>query len=204
MNILKKYTIKATPVKIQSDSAKLQKPINLIKYDLDRLNQIILERGISENLPLSTIRSSNHIHSITEFAKMGFDYGRNSNIKTDEFIQKLDNVKISKNLLQQVGNDYFLYSIEPFRGAECAFQIDAGKNNQRSLLVFMLSGHQRRRRPMIFHLVQNFGGTLSDNRECVKSAIEKAMLYDIEIVGLVTDNLPVQIQAFSQDSYDCF
>lgn len=57
---------------------------------------------------------------------------------------------------------------------------------------------------MIFHLVQNFAGTLSDYRECVKSAIEKAMLYDIEIMGLVTDNLPIQIQAFSQDSDDCF
>ena len=202
--IVKNILSKQTADKIQSDFTKLPKPLKLIKYDLDRLDQIILERGIAENLPLSTIRSPNHIHFIIEFAKMGFKFGRNSELKEDEFIQKLDKVTISKNLLQQVGNDYFLYSIEPFRGAECSFQIDAGKNNQRSLLVFMLSGHQRRKRPMIFHIIQNFGGTLIDYRDCVKKAIEKAMQYNIEIVGIVTDNLPVQVQAFSQDSEDCF
>lgn len=83
---------------------------------------------------------------------MGFKFGRNSELKKK--------MNLFKNLLQQIGNDYFLYSIEPFRGAECSFQIDTGKNNQISLSVFMLSGHQRRKRPIIFHTIQKFGALL--------------------------------------------
>ena len=87
----------------------MPKPINLIKYDLDNLNHIILEQGISEKYDFinNSIAKS---YSITEFAKMVFDYGLNSNIKTD--------ATILKNLLQQVRNDYFLYSIELFKVTE--------------------------------------------------------------------------------------
>lgn len=58
--------------------------------------------------------------------------------------------------------------------------------------------------PMIFDLVQNFGGDKKDYCDCLKSAVEKASQYDIEIVGLVTDNLPVQIKAYSQNSQQNF
>lgn len=148
--------------------------------------------------------SRNHIQFITEFAKMGFMFARNSSMKMDDFIKILDEVTIPKTLLQQVGNDYFLCSLEPFRGGFCSFQIDAGQINQKSILVFMLTSHQRRKRPMIFDLVQNFGGDKKDYCDCLKSAVEKASQYDIEIVGLVTDNLPVQIKAYSQNSQQNF
>lgn len=180
-------------------------PLNdLTKYDLTRLNQIILEHGISENIPLSKIRSSKHIQFNIEFAKFGFEYARKSSIPFDEFCYILDNVSISKDLLHQVGEDYFLCSIEPFKGGLASFQIDAGKNNQTSLLVFMLSSHERRKKPMIFHIVHNFTGTLYGYREHLKNAVEKAKNHNIEIVGLVTDNLPVQVQAFSHASPDSF
>ena len=97
---------------VKSDYSQLPKSIELKKYDLSRLNQIILERGITENLPLSTIMSRNHIQFITEFAKMGFMFARNSSMKMDDFVKILDEVTIPKTLLQQVGNDYFLCSLD--------------------------------------------------------------------------------------------
>lgn len=73
--------------------------MDLTKYDLTRLNQIILEHGISENIPLSKIRSNRHIQFNIEFAKFGFDYARKSIIPFDEFCYILDYASISKDLL---------------------------------------------------------------------------------------------------------
>ena len=172
----------------------------LQKYNLTRLNQVILENGISLNMPLSKIKSNPHINFITEIAKMGFELGRNTSISQDEFNQHFSDITISSSLLNQVGKDYFLYSLEPFKGSYASFQIDAGQINRNSILVFILWAHQRRKRPMIFELFQNFIGNLNNYRECVKTAIEKAKEYNITIVGLVSDNLPVQIKAISHNS----
>ena len=51
-------------------------------------------------------------------------------------------------------------SIEPFNGDLASFQIDAGKNSQASIIIFMLWSHKRRKKLMIFHIVDNFTGTL--------------------------------------------
>ena len=66
----------------------------------------------------------------------------------------------------------------------------------------MLSAKNRFSKSILFDLEQNFGGDLKSYQQIVKEKILKAKEYDITIVGLTTDNLPVQIQAVSHESKD--
>lgn len=174
--------------------------INLSDIDLNRLDQVILETGIFEHLPLETIKSKHHIQFISNLIKLGFELGRNTEITTNEFLKIVNGIHIPKKLLEDVGDDYYEALVSCFKGSYASLLIDAGEVNSVHFLTFVLSSKQRKVPSMLFHLTKNFGCTHNDYVETVKKVIEKARESQINIVGLVTDNLPVQISALSHES----
>ena len=189
------YTVVAQQTPVNSDLFP-----ELGSIDPNRLNQVILEQGIAENQPLATISSENHAQFISGFFKLGFKYGRDTNISTDEFMKLANGLKVSRNLLNRVGGDYFLASILPFKNGSACFQIDAGKICKKSILTFVLSAINRYPYPMVFDVIHDFDCTVKGYRNATRDMINKAKQNDINIVGLVTDNLPTQVSALSHMS----
>ncbi len=174
--------------------------LEINQIDLSALNQTVLEQGIYEHLPLKTIYSKSHSTFISGFLKLGFELGRNSDISTNEFLRMCNNIKVSRNLLEKVGFDYFEATVSIFKGGVASFQIDASKINENEILVFIICSKIRSSSTFLFDICQNFQGDLTSYMDVVREKILKARKNDIEIVGLTTDNLPVQIQALSQES----
>ena len=172
-----------------------EKAIDLKSVDLSSINQVILENGIYEHIPLNKISSKSHIGFLTSFMKLGFELGRSTDISVNDFLKLCNDIVIPRSLLEKVGNDYFQASISYFKGSMAAFEIDAGKINDVEILVFVLTAKHRYQFSMLFDLEFNFEGNLDAYQKVVYSKIMKAKENQINIVGLTTDNLPVQIQA---------
>lgn len=186
------------------ESGNRDQLIDLNCIDISKINQIILEKGVYENQPLAVITSPNHTQLYNECLKIGFQFGRNTSISKQDFLKLINNTYVPRSLLKSVGNDYFLASISPFKGAYCSFEIDAGKINQRSLLVFVLHSNQNGSLPILFDFIDNFDSSFFNYRYYVREMILKAFQNDIIICGIVTDNLPVQILAVSHESDKSF
>lgn len=176
--------------------------LNIDSIDLKNLNQIILENGVYEHLPISTISSKEHISFISGFMKLGFCLGRNTNILLNDFLKICNEIVIPRSMIQKVGNDYFEASISYFKGSMAAFEIDAGKINDKEILCFVLSAKNRYQYSLLFDLELDFEGNFDSYQKVVRSKIQKAKENNITIVGLTTDNLPVQISALSHDCID--
>ena len=134
--------------------------IDLNRIDLNKIGQVVLEQGIAENQPLSTISSKNHCQFIGGFLKVGFIIGRNTQISKNDFFKIANDIKIQRGLINQVGGDYFLASINAFKGVYASFQIDAGTICTKSILTFVISANQRYSFPMVFDIIDEFDGTL--------------------------------------------
>lgn len=178
--------------------------IDLHKVDLNRINQVILENGIYENQPQSILTSDSHTNVYGECIILGYELVRNTKITNQQLLQIVNNTRIPRSLLQNVGNDYFLASISPFQGHFSAFEIDAGKINQRSFLVFVLTSIQSCSMPILFDFEDNFDSSKKNYRNIVRKMILKASEHNIIITGIVTDNLPVQIMGVSHESISSF
>ena len=176
--------------------------LDLNAVDLTKLNQVILQNGIYERLPLSKISSKPHLSFIQGFFKLGFELGRNSNISVNDFLRICNGVKIPRNLLNSLGNDYFQASISYFKGSLASFEIDAGTINYRQILLFVLFAKNRYQNSILFDFEDEFKGDLISYQKVVRSKILKAKENNISIVGITSDNLPVQIQAVCHESPD--
>ena len=174
--------------------------IDLKKVDLSRLDQIILEKSVYDHVPLSKICNPNFSKFIGEFMKLGYEIKQSTNIDKNEFLKICNNLKISRTLLDEVGNDYFEASLSYFIGSDAAFQIDAGTVNKKKFLVFIISAKQRCPFSFLFDIDMNFDPTLNGYRKSVYDRIKKAKEKGINIIGIVSDNLPVQIKAISHES----
>lgn len=205
INIFPKYETekeKRETVNFNIKSKEENDVIDLKSVDLSSLNQVILENGIYEHLPINKISSTSHIDFLTSFMKLGFQLGRSTDISVNDFLKICNDIVIPRSLIQKVGNDYFQSSISYFKGSMAAFEIDAGKVNDIEILVFVLTAKNRYKFSILFDLEFNFEGNLDAYQKVVYSKIQKAKENQINIVGLTTDNLPVQIQALCQDSPD--
>lgn len=174
--------------------------IDLSLVPLDKLNQIILENGIFEHIPLYVIESEHHSKFIGQYMMLAYEIAKNTSISREDFLQIVNNLRVPHNLLNKVGKDYYNSSTSYFRGCEATFQIDAGTINSNRQLVFVLSCLQRGYRNMLYHVEKDFDGSLNSYRNTVRKVILKAKDSNISIVALVTDNLPVQIKALSHQS----
>ena len=132
--------------------------------------------------------------------KLGYEIKQSTNIDKNEFLKICNNLKISRTLLDEVGNDYFEASLSYFIGSDAAFQIDAGTVNKKKFLVFIISAKQRCPFSFLFDIDMNFDPTLNGYRKSVYDRIKKAKEKGINIIGIVSDNLPVQIKAISHES----
>ena len=178
--------------------------IDLNRIDLNKIGQVVLEQGIAENQPLSTISSKNHCQFISGFLKVGFILGRDTQISKNDFLKIANDIKIPRGLINQVGGDYFLASINAFKGGYACFQIDAGTICTKSILTFVISANQRYSFPMVFDIIDEFDGTLKAYKNAVCNEIDIAKKNEITITGIVTDNLPTQIMALSHLSSSSF
>lgn len=175
--------------------------IDLKQVDLTNLKQIILEKGIYDRVPFCKICSKKYSSIFGEFVKLGYEIATNTNINKNELLKIINNMKISRSLLDKVGHDYFNASISYFIGSNAAFQIDAGRVNKKKMLVFMLSAKQRTSSQYLFDIDMDFEPTLKGYKKSVMERINKAKSNNINIVGIVSDNLPVQIKAVSHESF---
>lgn len=155
---------------------------------------------VYEHLPMNTISSKSHLNFCAGFMKLGFELGRNTNISMNDFLEICNGLVIPRSLLQKVGHDYFEASISYFKGAMAAFEIDAGTINDKQILAFVLSAKNRYQYSMLFDFEFNFEGDFESYQKVVMEKIRKAKENEITIVGLTTDNYPVQIMALSHES----
>ena len=176
--------------------------LNLNEIDLARINQIILEHGVYENQPQSVITSKEHAKLFIEFLKLGFEMGRSGRYSSDQFITFTKTIHVPRNLLKNVGGDYFSAFIQQFQGKFASFLIDAGKINQHSMLVFVL--YRQHITPIIYDFIYDFDSSYENYREAAHDIILKAKKDNITITGIVTDNLPVQLMALSQENEASF
>lgn len=174
--------------------------IDISQIDLNKLNQIILEKSIYDHMPISKICDKKHLLFFIQLIKLGFEFGRNSNIDESIFMRTINNIKIPRGLLNMVGNDYFKASMSYFVGADASFQIDASKLNKRRILTYIISAKQRNCESFLFDLDQDFEPNLDGYKESVILRIKMAKNLNINIVGITTDNLAVQIKALSHNS----
>ena len=138
----------------------------------------------------------------SEFLKLGFEIGRTNKIDESTFLDMIKKVKIPRNLINRIGDNYHKATMNFFKHNLCSFQIDAGKINQRDFLVFVLSCIQISKTSVIFDYVDNFVCSVENYRVATLNMIQQAKSYQIRIVGIVTDNLPVQIKALSHESLE--
>ena len=160
--------------KIIENTENCENLMDLSKIDLTRINQVILENGIYENQPQSVLTSDNHSNIYGQCIILGYELGRNTKISNQQLLQIVNNSLIPRSLLKSVGNDYFLASINPFQEHPAAFEIDAGKINQRCLLVFVLSSKQSDSLPILFDFIDNFDSSKKNYRNAVRKMILKA------------------------------
>ena len=175
--------------------------LDVSNIDITKLNQSILEQGIFEHLPIKVICSKAHSTFLSGLMMYGYEIGRYTDLTPSQFSKICSGTAVPRKLLQKVGNDYFVAGISPFKGGYSSFQIDASKVNNNEILVFVLSKNNFQK-TFLFDIQQNFQGDLISYRDIVREKILKASELGINIVGLTTDCLPVQIQALSHDSND--
>ena len=182
---------------IENDNNQL---MDLSKIQLDKLNQIILENGIFEHIPLSVIESEYHSKFIGQFMILTYELIKNTSISKEDFLHIVNNLRVPHNLLNKVGPDYYNSAIECFKGCNATFEIDAGTINSNRQLVFVLTCLQRRCSPILFHVAKDFDGSFDSYKNTVREIVQKAENSQISIIAFVTDNLPVQIKALSHES----
>lgn len=68
--------------------------IDLSLVPLDKLNQIILENGIFEHIPLYVIESEHHSKFIGQFMMLAYELAKNTSISREDFLQALSKLAI--------------------------------------------------------------------------------------------------------------
>ena len=124
---------------------------------------------------------------------------KSADISKDDLLKFINNIHIPRNVINKVGTDYFNASISQFQNSKASFLVDAGSINKRQILVFIITTCNNLSTPFLFDLVQNFDGTLEAYRSEINNVINKAKQNKIDITGITTDNLPVQVRAISEN-----